>query len=101
MMAAANDKGLVDLAILDRGLQDIMITDYPRKITEEQYYLDTSDRDAKVYRFLNLEKQALLDFLEDYKDKYEYEVLRSSDGMPIVINKIKTLQTNYKMTGSC
>ena len=88
-MAATNDNSeLVDLATTDKCLEDVMIREYTGRITGKQYIVDKSDLDTKVYRFFNLEKEVLLDFLEKYGLIYEYKVLKSSDGKPIVTNKV-------------
>lgn len=78
----------VDLATLDRDLEDVMIGYYPGTFLEDQHYVDTSDSQDKVYRFFSLEKDILLGFLEDYKHMFEYEVLDSKTGEVIEVNKV-------------
>ncbi len=90
----ADNSGLVDLATLDPNLEDIMITDYPGKITEDQHVIDTLDPDAKVYRFLLLDKKTLLAFLRKYLF-YEYAILDAENGSPIFINKLVDNHRNH------
>lgn len=102
----------VDMAILDKDLDSIIIIGYGKdrkgrynggRIYERNHLRDTSDPDVTVYRFFELEKNILLEFLEPYKNKFEYEVLDSKTGEPIIVNKLKRKYTEpnvYSFTAS-
>ena len=86
----------VDLATLDKDLEDIMINDYPGKMFGNQHYIDTPT-DDKIYRFFNLEKNTLLEFLGNYKHSFRYEVLDSETGELIEVNKPKKAYSKPKI----
>ncbi len=81
-----NNPELVDLAALNKGLEDIMLKRYPGKITGKQHHVDKSDQDQMVFRFFDLEKQVLIDFLKPYSKAYTYEIVSSSDGKSVIKN---------------
>ena len=59
----------VNLVTTSRDLEDIMIKEFPEKITGKQHKVDIENQ---LYHFYSLTKKALLDFLKPYKGKYEY-----------------------------
>ena len=82
---------LVDLFTFNRELESIMLSDYPGKIKESQCSIDETGMDGKkLYRFYDLDKQTLLNFLAG--KKYEYEIRNSKAGE---IVKIKTFPRQY------
>mgnify|MGYP001563458101 CR=1 FL=1 len=59
---------LVDLFTFNRELESIMLSDYPGKIKESQCSIDETGMDGKkLYRFYDLDKQTLLNFLAGKK----------------------------------
>lgn len=88
----------VDMATFSKELEEIMILYYPGNISEEKNHIrDTSDPDVTVYRFFRLEKEKLLEFIEPYNNKFEYEVLDSNSGEPLVINRISSEKRSLLM----
>ncbi|MBD3164182.1 hypothetical protein GF323_03215 [Candidatus Woesearchaeota archaeon] len=82
--------GLVDLFTADKLLEDIMLSKYPGIIKECQHVIDTSGYRTKSYCFLNLEKEQLYKFMEEYKDKFEYQIRDSQTGRVIQTSMIQT-----------
>ncbi|MBI2129732.1 hypothetical protein HYU07_05845 [Candidatus Woesearchaeota archaeon] len=68
-MVGGGTSEIVDLVTTSRELEDIMINEFPGKITEEQHKVDIRNQ---LYHFYSLTKRTLLDFLKPYKGKYEY-----------------------------
>jgi len=77
----------VDFATLNEDLYGIVMKEFPN-ISDEDNIIDTSDPQTTVYRLLNLERKKLLDIIESYKTKYEYEILMSHNGNHVEINKL-------------
>lgn len=57
---------LVDLITTDKELEEIMLVEYPGKITEEKYCKINKEAGKKEYCFLNLNYSQLSRFLIQY-----------------------------------
>ncbi len=75
----------VDLFIYSKELEDIILAEYPREIFENQHEIDETEEN-KMYCFYNLDRKELIDFLKDYKMKYEYEIVNSETGSIVGVN---------------
>jgi len=96
-------KNPVNLTVVDKEMEDIVLTEYPEAMillpedlkledmlkSKFGYIQIDIDSDGKRYNFLHLEKDILLGFLETYKQAYEYEVRDLRTGDFIVVNKLK------------
>lgn len=81
----------VDLFTMDIELAEIILSNYPGLMFEEQYHIDESETGERVYDFLNLDEIELLKFLgrTDARKKYEFEI-RDTDGNFVEINRLNT-----------
>lgn len=54
-------------------LEDLMLSSYPGKITEEQYSREETEK-GTIYKFTGLNKNELISFLRDYESSFLQEV---------------------------
>ena len=64
--------GLTDFYTKDREFADVMLSEYPGIIFENQYQVIKKDKD-KLFCFLDLEYDTLMDFLQ------KHNVIKNSD----------------------
>ena len=88
---------LVDLFTTSRNLQDLIISEYPEKIGEEQISIDSS-LDKRVYCFLDLNYQVIKGLLEKVAKNHAYELRDSETGDIVKTNNQKEAKgTNFRL----
>jgi len=63
----------VDLFTHSRELEDLILSEYPGTIFENQHYIDDSKKE-KTYCFYDLDYAVLRDFLSSLEEKYSFEL---------------------------
>ena len=77
---------LVDLTTKSRILEDLILTDYQGIILEEQVRKTGEDKN-KLYHFLKLNYEELMDFLNDISNKnYQFIISDNETKIPFESN---------------
>jgi|SRR3989338_3530718 len=76
----------VDLFTIDNAFVNIIVREYSG-LREEQYHIDDSDPQEKVYGFLNLDYDKLFRFLPKYINMREFEVRDTKTGEFICVSR--------------
>lgn len=77
---------LVDMFTWSEDLQDIILTEYPYKLMEDQISVD-KDAEGTVYQFFDLKKDEILPFLKELPPLHEYELRDSKTGKVVEVKQ--------------
>jgi len=85
---------LVDLFTQDSELESIFLEEFPDKFfPDEQFYIDTSDPQTKIFCFYDLDYDKINKFLCKYRIKHEFEI-RGKEGEILEINHVYRLASS-------